>query len=169
MDELQDDRRGPGNGHGPSTTGLPSPTPSRRLAVSPEQHAVVEAARSGLAEEDALLKRARSILGRQRLTGRLRDELRLGASQSDNRGLLVIEEGGYFLTAEGRATQTEPLTPPAPAKAARTKRVPKARRGTIRNASRCSCGGRWILRDGRYGRFYGCSRFPRCRKTKRYR
>jgi hypothetical protein len=32
----------------------------------------------------------------------------------------------------------------------------------------CSCGGSWVLRTGRYGRFYGCSRFPRCRRTKSY-
>lgn len=169
MEELQDAPKGPDIGPGSSDMQSASASVSGRVVVSPEQHAVIEAARSGLAEEDAVLKKARGILGRQRLTSRLRDELRLAASQMDNRGLLVIEEGGYFLTEEGRATQTEPLTPPAAAKAARAKRVPKARRRTTQDSSRCSCGGSWVLRNGRYGRFYGCSRFPRCRRTKRYR
>lgn len=30
------------------------------------------------------------------------------------------------------------------------------------------CGGRLILRDGKYGRFLGCSNYPKCRYTSRY-
>jgi hypothetical protein len=36
-------------------------------------------------------------------------------------------------------------------------------------SSRCSCGGSWVLRRGRYGTFYGCSRYPRCRRTQNAR
>ncbi|MBV9173150.1 MAG: topoisomerase DNA-binding C4 zinc finger domain-containing protein [Chloroflexi bacterium] len=36
------------------------------------------------------------------------------------------------------------------------------------SAANCSCGGRWVLRNGRFGKFYGCSRYPRCRNTRRY-
>lgn len=33
-------------------------------------------------------------------------------------------------------------------------------------ARSCSqCGGRMVERSGKYGRFYGCSNYPRCRKT----
>lgn len=35
-------------------------------------------------------------------------------------------------------------------------------------SAKCTCGGSWVLRTGRYGRFYGCSRYPRCRRTKRF-
>lgn len=30
------------------------------------------------------------------------------------------------------------------------------------------CGAKMVLRNGRYGRFYGCSRFPQCRGTRNY-
>jgi len=29
----------------------------------------------------------------------------------------------------------------------------------------CACGHQMILRKGEYGRFYGCSKFPKCRHT----
>ena len=33
--------------------------------------------------------------------------------------------------------------------------------------NRCPrCGGRLVLRDGKYGDFYGCSNYPRCRFTR---
>jgi ssDNA-binding Zn-finger/Zn-ribbon topoisomerase 1 len=31
----------------------------------------------------------------------------------------------------------------------------------------CTCGGTFVLRTGRYGQFYGCSRYPRCKRTPR--
>lgn len=31
------------------------------------------------------------------------------------------------------------------------------------------CGSKMILRSGRYGKFYGCSRFPYCRGTRKYK
>lgn len=31
-----------------------------------------------------------------------------------------------------------------------------------------SCGSKMILRIGRYSKFYGCSKFPYCRGTRRY-
>lgn len=29
------------------------------------------------------------------------------------------------------------------------------------------CGGKLIMRDGKYGKFIGCSNFPKCRYTKK--
>lgn len=29
----------------------------------------------------------------------------------------------------------------------------------------CSCGGTMVWKKGRFGGFYGCSSFPKCRKT----
>jgi ssDNA-binding Zn-finger/Zn-ribbon topoisomerase 1 len=37
---------------------------------------------------------------------------------------------------------------------------------TDKNCPRC--GSRMVLRSGRYGKFYGCSRFPYCRGTRQY-
>lgn len=72
--------------------------------------------------------------------------------------------------------QAAPGTVPTPERA-RQRPVRAAQRATGRAASPravslskagCSCGGRWKLRSGRYGQFYGCSRFPRCRRTRAY-
>lgn len=30
------------------------------------------------------------------------------------------------------------------------------------------CGSKMVLRKGRYGKFYGCQRYPRCKGTRRY-
>ena len=39
---------------------------------------------------------------------------------------------------------------------------------TINENNCCpKCGGRLILREGKYGKFYGCSNFPKCRYTKK--
>jgi hypothetical protein len=47
-----------------------------------------------------------------------------------------------------------------------TKRPSAATKRLPVTSSRCSCGGKWVLRRGRYGTFYGCSRYPRCRRTR---
>ena len=31
----------------------------------------------------------------------------------------------------------------------------------------CSCGGTFIKREGKYGIFYGCDNFPKCKETKK--
>ncbi len=38
-----------------------------------------------------------------------------------------------------------------------------------RETSCPQCGSKMVLRNGRYGRFYGCSRFPYCKGTRNYR
>lgn len=57
----------------------------------------------------------------------------------------------------------------APARATPRKRSAKPSGGRVPvSDARCACGGHWVLRNGRYGKFYGCSRFPRCRRTRRF-
>ena len=33
----------------------------------------------------------------------------------------------------------------------------------------CRCGAKMVLRNGKYGKFYGCSTFPRCKQTQPYK
>ncbi len=42
----------------------------------------------------------------------------------------------------------------------------RTRRKTSSNGALCICGGRMVLRNGKYGPFYGCSNYPRCHRTK---
>jgi very-short-patch-repair endonuclease len=63
------------------------------------------------------------------------------------------------------ASPRKPVTARQPPR----KRVakPSGRRVPV-SGTRCKCGGRWVLRTGRYGKFYGCSRYPRCRNTRSF-
>ena len=45
--------------------------------------------------------------------------------------------------------------------------IPSAQYGATRTLCP-SCGSRMVLRNGRYGRFWGCSRYPYCRGTRHY-
>ena len=80
----------------------------------------------------------------------------------------------------GRAVATPPVAPrkgpgarpttpttnkPAKKKTARSGGGPA--RVPVTQAT-CNCGGRWVMRSGPYGKFFGCSRFPRCRRTRPY-
>jgi hypothetical protein len=127
--------------------------------------------RTGLADAAEVLKRASQLLGNKRLGKRIRTELEVSASELNHIGLLAFEEGEYFLTPLGREAQTTPSKP--------SRVAPEARR-TLRSRSRdrstthtrttkyghCRCGGRWVSRTGRYGKFYGCSNYPRCHRTR---
>ena len=45
----------------------------------------------------------------------------------------------------------------------------KAQEAKIFSKNKCpNCGSEMVLRHGRYGEFYGCSKFPYCRGTRRY-
>lgn len=148
---------------------LPAP-PSDVRRVSEEADAVFRAVKDGAVEEEDVLREARDLLGRKRLTSKLRSALQAAAFQMNHSGLLVIEEGQYFLTIAGRATTT--VAQPAPAALPR-RRVSKSqasgRRKTSPSTGSCVCGGRWVPRTGRYGKFYGCSRYPSCTRTRNYR
>ena len=47
----------------------------------------------------------------------------------------------------------------------KVKETVKRRKQAVANGFCPRCGGRLILRDGRYGKFYGCSNYPKCRFT----
>lgn len=52
-----------------------------------------------------------------------------------------------------------------------TSTKPKAKTQPVKpripvDQAKCSCGGNWVMRAGKYGRFYGCSRYPRCKRTR---
>ncbi|MGQ0668370.1 MAG: topoisomerase DNA-binding C4 zinc finger domain-containing protein [Actinomycetota bacterium] len=144
----------------------------RSIAVTREQDAIVQAVRTGLTDEEEVLKRASQLLGNRRLGKRIRTNLELSASELNHLGLLAVEEGEYFLTPLGREAQITPSPPSRIALEARGSFRSRAR-GRSTSASRrtakfgyCLCGGRWVLRTGRYGKFYGCSNYPRCRRTR---
>lgn len=80
--------------------------------VSAEQYELIEGLREGLHLEDDLLRFARDRLGYKRLGSRIRDGL-IGAAHSLNRmGLVVIEDGEYFLTPVGRSAELQLQTNP---------------------------------------------------------
>lgn len=143
--------------------------------VTREEKAILEVVRSGISEEADVLRLAYRSLGGKRLGTRKREILLQVAGSLNHKGLAVLEDGELFLTPQGRTARLEEVPggllnadPPrkSPHRAGRRAPSPSPRVGT--DPARCSCGGRWVLRRGRYGRFYGCSRFPSCRRTRNY-
>ena len=138
--------------------------------VSAEDDAVFRAVKSGAVEEDDVLREARDLLGRKRLTSKLRLELQAAGLRMNHSGLLAIEEGEYFLTVVGRqvttVAQSSHVTQPRRPRS-RTRRSGGSKQPS--SAGTCTCGGTFVLRTGRYGKFYGCSRYPSCTRTKNYR
>ena len=47
-------------------------------------------------------------------------------------------------------------------------RVRQRKENAIASGRRPRCGGKLVLRNGKYGRFYGCSNYPRCKFTQEY-
>ena len=106
------------------------PSTSEIRRVSEEADAVFRAVKGGAVEEEDVLREARDLLGRKRLTSKLRLELQAAALQMNHSGLLVIEEGQYFLTTAGRGTTT--VGQPAPAALPR-RRLSKSQASGRRN------------------------------------
>jgi very-short-patch-repair endonuclease len=77
-------------------------TDQRVAWVTTEQEAIVHALKTGLTSEDAVLLHARTMLGAQRLTQKLRRTLQSAATDLVGSGLMVREDGEYFLTEDGR-------------------------------------------------------------------
>jgi very-short-patch-repair endonuclease len=75
----------------------------RAKQVTAEQASVVEGLRSGMRTEEDVLRFAREHLGYKKLGPRIRERLLLAGRQLAQMGLLVIEDGEYFLTPAGRA------------------------------------------------------------------
>jgi len=72
--------------------------------VTGEQAAVVEGLRNGMRAEEDVLRFARAELGYKKLGPRIRERLLLASQQLAQMGLLMIEDGEYFLTEGGRTT-----------------------------------------------------------------
>lgn len=107
-DEDLDDAGGPGR---VVTPGAPTRVRQKAHRATREQAAVVEALRSGLRTEEDVLRFARAQLGYKKLGSRIRESLLLGARQLNHAGLLVIEDGEYFLTPDGRSAELRVIAP----------------------------------------------------------
>jgi very-short-patch-repair endonuclease len=114
--------------------------PARRrratVAVTRDQAAVVEALRHDLRLEDEMLRFARERLGYKRLGPNIRVNLLAAARSLNHMGLLVVEDGEYFLTATGRdaelrVTFVPPRRPP-PRRTAQYRRRPASSRSRSR-------------------------------------
>jgi very-short-patch-repair endonuclease/KaiC/GvpD/RAD55 family RecA-like ATPase len=80
-------------------------------AVTREQEAVVQALRNDLRLEDDLLRFARARLGHKRLGPNIRSDLLLAVRSLNHLGLLVVEDGEYFLTPLGREAELRVTQP----------------------------------------------------------
>lgn len=105
-------------------------------AVTTAQEAVVEALRHDLRLEDEVLRFARERLGYKRLGPNIRASLVAAARSLNHMGLLVVEDGEYFLTAAGRDAElrvkVEPVRRPAPRKPVRYNTRTRSRRSSYR-------------------------------------
>lgn len=96
--------------HGSVGMENPSAQPRR---VTKAQRVLIEALSSGLKAEEEVLRYARTALGHRRLGSKIRASLLASARELNHLELVVIEEGEYFLTADGRAASfLEVATPP---------------------------------------------------------
>jgi very-short-patch-repair endonuclease len=106
---------GPEAGFGVDLTSPPviSDASSTRQ-VTREQRVLIEGLRRGLRAEADLLRYARDNLGYKRLGPRIRDGLLVAAKDLNHAGLVVIEDGEYFLTPAGRSAVLveRPVTAP---------------------------------------------------------
>ena len=98
----------------PPTMRLPERDPSEEkppealFRVTKDQRALIEAVRSGSKTEEDVLRVARIILGHSRLGSRIKTKLLHAAQALNHEGLLVVEDGEYFLTAAGRGAVLAP-------------------------------------------------------------
>jgi very-short-patch-repair endonuclease len=180
---LQMATESPGNGPGPNDADAEAPSFSGTRPVvhrvTREEGLIMEVVGGGIVDQDDVLRAVREALGYKRLGKRIRDSLFMAARNLNHRGLLEMEEGEFFLTPDGRSAELQlvrgGLLEASAARRASTARRPRSTgripgsRKPNAESGRCSCGGGWVLRRGRYGRFYGCSRFPYCRRTRPYR
>ena len=102
------------------------PGRTKRHRVTQEQAAVLGALRQGLRSEEDVLRAARQQLGYQRLGSRIRASLLASAGRLNHMGLVVMEDGEYFLTPDGRSAELSIL--PGPARRPTTRRRSNTRR-----------------------------------------
>lgn len=103
--------------------------------VSKEQRLLMEGLRSGLRGENDLLRYARDGLGLKRLHPRTREGLLSAAQELNHLGLLVSEDGEYFLTAAGRSAELSERPPATTRSQAQRSRAPKQRPKSRRRSS----------------------------------
>ncbi len=84
----------------------------KRERLSHDQMALLSALKEGYSDEEEVLRRARDLLGAQRLTQKLRHRLLFAASDLARRKLIAIEDGEYFVLPAGReaAVEIHPLS-----------------------------------------------------------
>jgi very-short-patch-repair endonuclease len=97
---------------------------SQSRSVTKAQRVLIEALRSGLKGEEEVLRHAREALGHHRLGSKIRAALLASIRELNHLGLLVIEDGEYFLTASGRAAS---LVEVAPAAGRKSRARPRSR------------------------------------------
>lgn len=115
---------------------LPPPPAAQGNAhsVSAYQGALMSALRAGHRDVEAALRAAVVELGRERLGPRIRQDLILEADQLAQMGLIAIEDGEYFLTAEGRAAQLH-VRAPVVTQRSRARSASRSRGSTYRRRS----------------------------------
>lgn len=73
-----------------------------RVPVSTHEKVILDALQEGLRDEEEILRRGRDLLGYSRLGNRIRSILQGAGRLLEERRLVAIEDGEYFLTADGR-------------------------------------------------------------------
>ena len=114
----------------PSGAAIEAPLGKQKThRVNREQASLIEALRGGLRSEDEVLRFARDQLGYHRLGPRIREGLLFSARQLNHIGLVVIEDGEYFLTPDGRSAELQVVaaSPSTTSKRSRPRSAPRRR------------------------------------------
>jgi len=189
IDRLEDPPDGGGTGidDGEGQTDLDGPvfnrkkvrseTATDRVDMYDKEFAVFQAVKNGSQPEQDVLSAARAVLqnlhgkGFARLGSRIKRELLSAASKLQKDGLIILEEGEYFLTGIGRRTAPAMIVRERPVRTSSqtVRRSRKKRTGSSTGRTCSACGRKMTVRNSRYGRFLGCSGYPRCRNTQSLR
>jgi very-short-patch-repair endonuclease len=88
------------------------PAPSRtRYDLNREQGAIVEALHQGMRAEADVLRFCRDRLGHGRLGPRIKESILLNAGRLARQGIIVVEDGEFFLTPDGRSADIRVVAP----------------------------------------------------------
>lgn len=116
---------------------------SHPVRVLPGENAIIQALKQGLREEEQVLRHCRDLLGHRRLGNVIRAQLQNSARALQQRGLIAVEDGEYFLTQQGRSAEPqvwEPQTYTRPRQPRRRYYQPTRRQ--MYTAVCSECGGR---------------------------
>ncbi len=87
----------------------PNPVPQsnrRAVRVTPYGKAIMQATQEGRHDENEVFRRSLSSLGYRKLGSRIRTHLQDAGRRLQRAGMITIEEGEYFLTEQGRESET---------------------------------------------------------------